>query len=259
MAAPTRFPDLNDMLGELVAGVRGVLGENLVGVYLQGSFALGSADEWSDADLLFVTETPLGDEERPALDALHRRLFALPGHWPKHLEGSYIDRGLLRRPDPTRTKLLFLDHGSRELVWDDHCNTAYVRWTLRERGITLAGPDGKTLVEPVPTDVLRDEARARLQEWVEWALSLSAMNRWQQAYIVISLCRLLWTMEHGTVTSKQASGEWGLAALDPEWRPLIRQALDDRPDPAGRWQTPADPEDVARTLAFVRYASSVRS
>ena len=255
----TRFHDLDDVLVKLVEGVDDGLGENLSGVYLQGSFALGEDDEWSDVDFIAVTAEPIGERERPALDELHRCLFALPVGWAQHLEGSYFDRRLLRAPDPARTKLLFLDHGSRELAWDDHCNAAYVRWTLREHGITLTGPDPRTLVDPVLGDMLRAEARERRPEWVDWALSIEHMNRWHQPYIVISLCRVLWTMEHGTVVSKGAAGAWALGALEPEWGPLIQQAIDDRPDPVGRWYQPAADEDVARTLAFVRYASSARS
>lgn len=255
----TRFPELDELLREFVDGVHGMLGKNLVGVYLQGSFAVGDADEWSDADFLVVTDEPIGEVERPALDGLHERLFALPVRWARHLEGSYIDRRMLRAPDPLRTKLLFLDHGSRALALDDHCNTAYVRWTLREHGITLTGPEPKALVDPVPPDVLREEARERIPEWVQWAFSIEQMNRWHWPYIVISLCRVLWTLERGTVASKRAAGEWALEVLDPEWTPLIRKALDERPDPVGRWYQPAAPEDVERTLDFVRYASSRRS
>jgi predicted nucleotidyltransferase len=255
----TAFSELDGVLEALVSGVREVLGQNLVGVYLQGSFAVGDADDWSDADFLVVTEEPVGERERPELDELHRRLFDLPLHWAKHVEGSYIDRRLLRTPDPARTKLLFLDHGSQELVWDDHCNTSYVRWVLREHGILLAGPNPRDLVDQMSPDLLRDEARERLPEWVEWAQGLAELNRWQQPYIVISLCRILWTIEHGTVVSKRAAGEWALGVLDPEWSPLIQHALDDRPDPVGRWHQPAAAGDVERTRAFVGYVSRSRS
>jgi predicted nucleotidyltransferase len=255
----TQFPELDGVLAELVAGVRAVLGPNLVGAYLHGSFAVGGADEWSDADFLIVTGEPLAERDRPALDELHRRLFALPGHWPKHLEGSYVDRELLRRPDPTRTKLLFLDHGSQELVWDNHCNTAYVRWAFREHGIALDGPPPAELVDPVSPDVLREEARARLPEWVEWAESIERWNRWYGPYLVLGLCRVLWTIEHGTVVSKQEAGERAIGELDPEWRSLIQASLDDRPDPVGRWYAPAPPGEAERVLAFVRYASKARS
>ena len=252
----TPFPELDEVLAAFVDGVREVLGENLCGIYLQGSFAVGDADEWSDVDFLVVSEHSLGEPERPALDECHGRLFCLPVHWAKHLEGSYIDRALLRVPDPKRSKLVFLDHGSQALVRDDHCNTAFVRWTLREHGITLMGPEPKTLVDPVPPAVLREEARERMPEWGAWACSIEQMSRWHWPYIVISLCRVLWTMEYGTVVSKRAAGEWALGTLDREWAPLIQKALDDRPDPIGRWYQPAAPEDVEQTLAFVRYAAS---
>jgi hypothetical protein len=85
------------------------------------------------------------------------------------------------------------------------------------------------------------------------------MNRWQQPYIVISLCRVLWTIEHGTVASKQAAGEWALGVLDSEWSGLVRQALADRPDPVDRWYLAAEPADVERTRGFVRYVSRSRS
>jgi predicted nucleotidyltransferase len=255
----TQFPELDEVLTEFVEGVRSLLGGNLAGIYLQGSFAIGDADEWSDVDFVVVTETALGDGDRPSLDALHERVYHLPSRWAAHLEGSYIDRGLLRTVDVERTPLLFLDHGAQHLTWDDHCNTAYVRWTLREHGVVLAGPRPVELIDPVAADALREEGRERIPEWAEWAFSSTEMSRWKQPHLVLSLCRILYTIETGTVASKRVAGEWAIRELDPEWRSLIRQALDDRPDPVGRSRQWAEQPDVARTLDFVRYASSARS
>jgi Nucleotidyltransferase domain len=53
--APTRYADLNRVLAEFVAGLQTVLGLNLYGAYLQGSFAVGDADEYSDVDFIVVT------------------------------------------------------------------------------------------------------------------------------------------------------------------------------------------------------------
>jgi predicted nucleotidyltransferase len=71
--APTRFPELNDVLRELVEGIRGILGESFCGAYLQGSFALGDADEHSDVDFLIVTREEIGDEQLAQLQPMHRR------------------------------------------------------------------------------------------------------------------------------------------------------------------------------------------
>ena len=48
MSGPTPYSDLNDVLRELLAGAREALGANFCGLYLQGSFAVGDADEHSD-------------------------------------------------------------------------------------------------------------------------------------------------------------------------------------------------------------------
>lgn len=253
----TPYPDLNAVLDELVAGARTVLGGNFCGAYLLGSFALGDADEHSDVDFLVVTEEELDDVQVDALRELHRRLFRLDVAWAQHLEGSYVSTGILRRVDPARTPLLYLDNGASELVLDAHCNTAVVRWTLREYGAMLAGPEPKSLVDPVSVDQLRAEALATLPLYVEWApepTKAGGMSRWKQPYLVLTFCRLLHTLESGRVASKREAGEWALAALDEEWAPLVRQALDDRPDPWLRVYQPADPEVAARTLAFADYA-----
>ncbi|HEY1878917.1 MAG TPA: hypothetical protein VGG68_03185 [Caulobacteraceae bacterium] len=42
---PTPFADLNAVLAHWLSEVRRVLGDNFVGAYLQGSFAVGDADK----------------------------------------------------------------------------------------------------------------------------------------------------------------------------------------------------------------------
>jgi hypothetical protein len=73
---------------------------------------------------------------------------------------------------------------------------------------------------------------------------------------VLSPARILHTLAFGEVTSKRAAGEWALQALDPEWAPLIRWALDDRPDPWTKVHEPADPIVLDRTRQFVDYVAT---
>jgi predicted nucleotidyltransferase len=257
--AATRYPELNALLDELVAGVRGVLGDNLCGAYLHGSFALGEGDVHSDVDFLIVTRDEPDDREVAGLQQLHARLYALETPWAQHLEGSYVPRARLRRFQPVRSRFLFLDNGADRLVPDEHCDTAVVRWLLREHGIVLAGPEPRELVDPVTPDGLRREARTRIREYAEWAAEptpqTGGMSRWKQPYLVLTFCRLLHTLAEGLVTSKREAAEWALARLDPEWSGLIRAALADRPDPWRRVREPAAADAVERTLAFARFVS----
>ena len=88
-SARTGIAELDGVLTELVDTARDVLGDDLVGVYLQGSFALGGADDESDCDFLVAADTPVDDSRLTALRAFHGDLPHRPGHWNQHLEGSY--------------------------------------------------------------------------------------------------------------------------------------------------------------------------
>lgn len=52
---PTPYPDLNGVLAELVESIECILADQLVGIYLQGSFAVGDFDEHSDVDFFVIT------------------------------------------------------------------------------------------------------------------------------------------------------------------------------------------------------------
>lgn len=168
-----------------------------------------------------------------------------------------MPKALLKRVDPARTPLLYLDNGASELVWDDHCNTAVVRWSLREHGVVLAGPHPSELVDPVDPEELRAEARAAVLEYAAWApepTKAGPMSRWKQPYLVLTFCRLLHTLGSGTVASKREAKLWARGALDDEWASLIQAALDDRAEPWGRVHQQAAAADSVRTLAFADYA-----
>jgi predicted nucleotidyltransferase len=255
MAAPTTgFPDLDGLLEAFVADVRIILDTRYVGAYLHGSFALGSADVDSDVDFVIVTTSDPVLDITARLQEMHARLFARKVAWAQHLEGSYIPIDRLRSVDPTRTEFLFLDNGARSLVRDAHCNTAVVRWILRERGITLDGPAIAGLVDPVAVPDLRREGIEAMHEYAAWGSG--PMSDWKQTYLVVTACRILYTLETCEVASKKRSGEWALDRLDAGWSRLIRNALDRRADPWTRVHLPADPLAAERTRAFLAHATA---
>jgi hypothetical protein len=251
----TPFDELNQLLVEFVVGGKEVLGDSFCGAYLQGSFALGDADAHSDVDFIVVTTDDVTPEQRAELQALHQTLYALPTSWAQHLEGSYIPRSVLRRLDPDRRPLLYLDNGATEFTLDSHDNTVVVRWLLRERGVVLAGPDPRDLVDPVTADDLRAEMQWALALWQEWFRSIGSINRRALAVAVLTHARILHTLVICEISSKPVAGEWALHALDPEWAPLIRWALEDRPDPWTKVREPADPTLLHRTRQFIDYAA----
>jgi len=254
---PTSYQELNRVLGELVSRVQRILDENFVGAYLQGSFAVGGYDPHSDVDFIVVVEDEMSSHQVDGLQVMHDHVYRLDSEWAKHLEGSYFPREILRHHSRRGVELWYLEHGSRSLVRSDHCNTILVRWIVREKGVTLAGPPPKTLVDPISEELLRAEISHTLTYWGQKILDDPAPynNRFYQSYIVLNWCRMLHDLYRGYPGSKREGVDWAKSVLDPAWSDLIDRAWDGRPDPATKIKQPADPEAFARTLRFVEYVT----
>ena len=232
-----------------------ILGGNFVGAYLQGSFAIGDADLQSDCDFIVVTKDKVTHDQELALREFHDEVPTREGHWTHHLEGSYAPSADLLTLDRLDAEWLYIDHGWREMQWSTHCNTEHVRWTLREHGVTLAGPDVREVVCDVPASALRREMRQRLDSFLPDLFTWTSFDiAWTQRYAVSTLCRMLYTLDTGAVASKRRSLEWAKLELDPVWQGLIQQVLEDR---AVGWDAsdPPRPGTVDATLAFVDYAT----
>ena len=263
MASRTRpatpYPKLNAVVEEFVAGARSSLGEQFVGAYLQGSFAVGDFDEHSDVDFIVVSEAEPDPSRVDALQTMHDRLYDLGSEWARHLEGSYFPREVLLRLSCRGADLWYLDNGARRLVRSDHCNTLVVRRVLRDTGITLSGPPLDTLIEPIPEDLL---AREMYETMIQWGRAIlrgpdGFRNNFYQGYIVLNFCRMLHDLRRRRPGSKRAGAEWARRTLDPSWTDLIDSAWSTRPDPARSVRTPANAEAFERTLRFVEYVLQV--
>jgi Aminoglycoside adenylyltransferase, C-terminal domain/Nucleotidyltransferase domain len=257
MPEPTPFEPLNEVLAELTAGASDALGSNMVGAYLVGSFVLGAGDEHSDVDFIVVTADPVTPEQEAGLRRMHAAFPERDNTWARHLEGSYPPLAEIRTLASIGRPWLYVDNGSAVMERSTHCNTAFVRSTLREHGIALAGPPPDTLVDPISADELRAEALRALEDYAAWVEGDPdpLHDAWNQPYVVTTFARILFTLATGEVTTKRAALQWARANLDARWRELIDAAIADRPDPWDRVGRPAHAERVAPTLAFVRYAA----
>jgi hypothetical protein len=234
------------VLAELLAGVRGTLGPQLVGVYLDGSLATGDFSEHSsDIDVLVVTEDVLSDEIVAALGTMHARLATGTSKWARELEVSYIPRRALRRFDPDNNVHPSIQRGSNQLLTEEH-DRAWVihRHVVREQGVALAGPDPRTLIDPIDAGDLRAAVMSLLQGW--WAPAPTCRrwlnNPFYRSYAVLTMCRMRYTLQYGVVVAKPNAARWAQGALDARWTPLIQAAL--------AWSSDIIP-DLGDTLRFI--------
>jgi predicted nucleotidyltransferase len=253
---PTLYPDVNAVLAELLPRVRAALGENFVGIYLFGSLVAGDFDpSRSDVDVLVVSDTEVSDEQFAALLAVHQELAASVSPWATEVEAYYLTRAALRRDDLSFGEHLKVNRGGGVLE-PLHRDPGWLvqGHILRAYGVALAGPDPKTLVDPVGLDELRRAAAAGVPEWLEPLLAdPSELSRpGFHTYLVLTLCRVLFTVANDAVASKQAAGRWAQSALGGRWLGLIEHALawrKDRPETA----RPVSDRDEAETVELIRY------
>ena len=260
------YPELASVLQRFVAGVQNALGSKFLGAYLVGSLATGDFDLDSDVDFLILTNAELSDAEVRSLQTTHVDIHALGCYPAQHLEGSYISTHLLNRTDLVGVEpLWFVDNGSTSLERSIHDNRWHVRWILRERGITIIGPDPKTLMRPVPTGALRSEAIAAIQALkshfvAEIDQPVGWFNtRFGQSFAVLTCCRMLYTCKSGTVQSKLSGVKWAEQSLDPAWCELIRKAWTERMGVrfGDKVRQRAQTRLLHETAKFIAYAQSL--
>lgn len=253
LSFPTPYPDVNEILDLLHRNVKEILKEQLIGMYLHGSLANGGFDEYSDIDVVFVTKGEVTDETFSVLYAMHANISKLDSPWAIQLEVSYIPVDALRRFDPENILHPHIDRGPGEVLHRLRHESDWViqRHILRERGIVISGPEPKTLTDPVSPPDLRKAVADGLPLWFNPLLAdPSELNkRGPLSFYVLSLCRMLYTLEYGEILSKQAAAEWAMEDLDSKWKPLIERALAGRQNP----EMASDSQDINETLEIMRY------
>jgi Domain of unknown function (DUF4111)/Nucleotidyltransferase domain len=260
------YPELASVLQQFVASVQNALRSNFLGAYLVGSLATGDFDLDSDVDFLILTKAEVGDAEVRSLQTIHGDIHALGCYPAEHLEGSYLSTDLLNRADLVGVeRLWYVDNGSTSLERSVHDNQWHVRWILRERGITIIGPDPKTLMHAIPAEALRTEAVNGLQKLKSHFVAAIDQPpgwfnmRFGQSFAVLTSCRMLHTCQTGTVQSKLSAVRWAEQSLDPTWRELIRKAWTERIGVrfGDKVRQPAETSVVHETAKFIAYAHSL--
>ena len=245
----TPYSDVNDILHVLLTNVRGILQEEFVGMYLYGSLSSGDFNpETSDIDFLVVTTDVLSDEKIAALESMHKQIWAGGMKWAPRLEGSYVPKALIRRHDPAGPACPTVNEG--EFYLDQRGSDWIIqRHVVRESGVIVEGPDPKTLIDPISAEAIRSAVHGTLREWwfpmLEDSSWLKTHGSNYHGYAVITMCRALHAVEHGTIVSKPVAIRWAKAELGEQWHHLIEQAV------ASQYGN--HPDFLDETIEFIRF------
>jgi hypothetical protein len=215
--------ELDDYLAELTRRLRDVIGDDLLGIYAGGSYALGAYEPGrSDVDVTAVARGTLTPAAKQAVVAAVRHE-ALPCP-ARGLELVVYPLATAQGGGGEPGFELNLNTGARMPFRVDEAPGdiegfwfAIDRAILRDHGLPLAGPPPTELFAPIP----RATMLRLLGESVRWHRGEAGQPTASDA--VLNAARALRFATDGTWSPKRAAAEW--AATEP----VVRAALDDEP------------------------------
>jgi hypothetical protein len=249
-----------DALAEYSRALRALFGDDLVGVYLTGSLALGAWHEGkSDVDCTVMLQRHPSDQQADGIRNLHRRLYRQ--YHRVRIETHYITYGELgRRPQDIEPVVSFHDNRLSRSKF----NVNEVTWaTLKWHGLTVYGLD----VSLLPLDVGVDSLCAYVFDNVDsyWKVWLRRANRLYRPlglyYLtsqavewgVTGISRMLYTIMEHDIASKEGATEYMLGRAPEQYQRVLREALCIRTN-SGEKQFASPFKRRSEALQYMQYA-----
>jgi hypothetical protein len=228
---PTPYADVNAVLLDFETHTRRILDQQFVGLYLYGSLALGDFDpHTSDIDWIVVTQGEISADIFAALKAMHAAFNHSDSPWAGKIEAAYIPMEALNRPASTSEAYPQIEKGTELFRTPLEIGWAFQRYSLREFGLVVAGPEPRSIMDTVDVDDMKRAGEVIAKDWmdhaqqdptwIDWARQRSALS-----FVVLTLCRILYSMAAGSVASKPAAARWARESLGGRWDTLIQSSL----------------------------------
>jgi hypothetical protein len=118
----------------------------------------------------------------------------------------------------------------------------------------LWGKDAKLIVPQVSDECLNDALLLELN-YLKEGLASKVGDRSDKAYIynayaVLTACRVLYSVHHRTVVSKDQAYTWAIETVPPMWRAVVRTAKENRLKNSGSTTLKLE-RDAIRFVEFV--------
>jgi predicted nucleotidyltransferase len=247
----TPYQEINEILVSFVEGVLSIFNKNLCGIYLTGSLSYGDFNaNSSDIDLTVILRKTVSSKELERVEEFHIRLEKKHEKWAKRLECTYTPIAMLASILPPGEPRPWYCGFESFLYEEAPYGNEWIinNYLLYHFAIPLFGPDFKELMGPIGIEEVQKACIRDL--FVEWEPKINNLaylnNSHNQSYLILNLCRILYTVLHKTTGSKKVSAEWVKQEFGLPWKDLIESAES--------WQYGKEMDEWDKTIEFINFA-----
>jgi hypothetical protein len=226
-----RIPALvSALLRDLTERLNDILGKNLVGIYLYGSMTQRAFNPGrSDVDCIVVMRWQMSAAHFTRIEGWLAGA-AESNPWVARLQMQFLIRNKVLTMNAPACLFQF---GVLKREGSD--GNPIVWLNILKSGVILFGPPPETFVPPITCEIIL-HALKREAGYIREEISLNPASQWRdvphyRAYAVMTLCRILYSFEKGTIVSKPQAARWAVKSLPAKFHKIIIQALhrdDDR-------------------------------
>ena len=215
----------NPQITEIITLAKKLFTEDLLGVYLYGSSVLGGLRPNSDLDLLILIKTRLSREMRKTLT---RRLLEISGKVgcadKRTMEVTVLcHKDLVSWHFPPRYEYMYGEWLRTEIEAgmipsaENDPDLAILLWQACTYGISLIGKHIESMLPSIPFQDIRNAIRDSLPSLISNIIQ-------DERNVLLTLCRMWYTLATGTICSKDAAARWVIPRLPQDYVSLVDMA-----------------------------------
>ncbi|MBN8828192.1 MAG: DUF4111 domain-containing protein [Sphingobacteriia bacterium] len=220
--------EIKNIINILTTRLKYILNDNLLAIYITGSISYGGFDPGkSDIDLVIIINKELMKVQLNNIIELHLSLTEKYPIWGNRLECSYITPEMLNNINIPIKGRLYINNGK---VYTDalYGNEWLINLhTLYECGINVYGPCIKEMIK-IPIDINEVRKASKQDLYQNWASLLNdcsiLKNSEYNAYIVLTLCRILYREKNDDIVPKNKATIWVKEHYKGKWSSIIEKA-----------------------------------